>query len=157
MPATLPHMTCTRAIKYILYRYTMQHFAVLLMHKTPACSTHSTTSITSVQGSTPDTMQDAALLQDMCGETWIPRSSLHNWRPLGSGAFAVVQQCVLRLDSGLKVNCCLHCLLSGMWNRQLQWGPEEYFKKHCTDRCMVLVFHHVAHHSALMHYCGHEA
>ena len=44
-------------------------------------------------------VQDAALLQDMCGETWIPRSSLHHWRPLGSGAFAVVQQCELKLEN----------------------------------------------------------
>lgn len=45
-------------------------------------------------------LQDAAILQDMCGEAWIPRGSLHNWRPLGSGAFAVVQQCVLKFDNG---------------------------------------------------------
>lgn len=50
-------------------------------------------------------MQDATLLQDMCGETWIPRNSLYNWRPLGSGAFAVVQLCMLKPEQGPAVSC----------------------------------------------------
>ena len=46
------------------------------------------------------------LLQDMCGDAWIQKSNLTNWRPLGEGAFATVQQCMLKQDAGALV-----CLL----------------------------------------------
>lgn len=48
------------------------------------------------------------LLQDMCGDAWIHKSSLTNWRPLGEGAFATVQQCMLKQDAGALV--CLPLL-----------------------------------------------
>lgn len=48
-------------------------------------------------------LQDAVLLQDMCGDAWIQRSCLTNWRPLGEGAFATVQQCMLKPDAGAPV------------------------------------------------------
>lgn len=68
-------------------------------------------------------VQDASILQDMCGEAWIPRSSLHHWRALGSGAFAVVQQCVLKLDNGPGVSpsvaCATCCIMSNVVAAQL--------------------------------------
>lgn len=43
--------------------------------------------------------QDATILQDMCGDAWIPRSSLTQWHTLGEGAFATVQQCMLKQEN----------------------------------------------------------
>lgn len=43
----------------------------------------------------------------MCGDAWIPKSSLTSWRPLGEGAFATVQHCLLKQENGPAV-----CLLT---------------------------------------------
>ena len=48
-------------------------------------------------------LQDAAILQDMCGDAWMQKSSLTQWRSLGEGAFATVQQCMLKQEAGALV------------------------------------------------------
>ncbi|KAL0021605.1 hypothetical protein WJX79_004187 [Trebouxia sp. C0005] len=47
--------------------------------------------------------QDSLLLQDMCGDAWIQKSSLTSWRGLGEGAFATVQHCTLKQENGQAV------------------------------------------------------
>ncbi|DBB17055.1 TPA: hypothetical protein ACH3X3_014146 [Trebouxia sp. C0006] len=47
--------------------------------------------------------QDSVLLQDMCGDAWIQKSSLTSWRGLGEGAFATVQHCTLKQENGQAV------------------------------------------------------
>lgn len=48
-------------------------------------------------------LQDSLLLQDMCGDAWIQKSSLTSWRGLGEGAFATVQHCTLKQENGQAV------------------------------------------------------
>ncbi len=48
-------------------------------------------------------LQDSVLLQDMCGDAWIQKSSLTSWRGLGEGAFATVQHCTLKQENGQAV------------------------------------------------------
>lgn len=53
-------------------------------------------------------LQDSILLQDMCGDAWIQKSSLTSWLGLGEGAFATVQHCTLKQENGQAV-CPLTC------------------------------------------------